>query len=64
MEKRGLKIVWPDPETLALWNEEAESAYPKLRGTLVPEDLFDEVVRLRDRFRAQQAETDPLDRLP
>ena len=30
---------------------EAENAYPSMRGTLVPEDLFDEVLRLRDQFR-------------
>jgi hypothetical protein len=29
-------------------------AYPKLRGTLAPADLFDEVLKLRDEFRAKQ----------
>ena len=47
MRKRGLTINQPDAEELARWHQEAESAYPRLRGTLVPEDLFDEVVRLR-----------------
>ena len=51
MEKRGLVVFEPDAQTLALWKREAEDAYPRLRGTLVPEDLFDEVLRLRDQFR-------------
>ena len=53
MAKRGLTIVELDEETLALWQREAEDAYPRLRGTLVPNDLFDEVMRLRERFRTE-----------
>ena len=54
MAKRGLNVVELDDETRALWREEAEKAYPRLRGNLIPEDLFDEVKRLRDRFRKEQ----------
>jgi hypothetical protein len=32
---------------------EAEKAYPKLRGDYCPPELFDEVRRLRDAFRAK-----------
>ena len=51
MEKRGLKVHRPDPATIALWRREAEAAWPKLRGTMVPPDLFDEAKRLRDEAR-------------
>ncbi len=54
MQKRGLKVVRLDRAGVALWQSEAEAAYPKLRGGLVPEDLFDEVLRLRNEFRASQ----------
>lgn len=51
MEKRGLKVFHADAATLANWRAEAEAAYPKIRGTIVPEELFDEVVRHRNSFR-------------
>ncbi len=53
MKKRGLRVITPDAATLADWRRQAEEAYPKLRGRLVPPELFDEVKRLRDEFRAQ-----------
>ncbi len=51
MKKRGLKIVELDADALAIWQREAEEAYPKLRGRYTPADLFDEALRLRDEFR-------------
>ena len=55
MEQRGLRIVKPDADALADWKTQAEEAYPTLRGTMVPKDLFDEVRRLRDEYRAKNA---------
>jgi len=52
MQKRGLRITSPDAGTLAEWRREVEAAYPKLRGRLVPAELFDEAKRLRDEFRS------------
>lgn len=52
MAKRGLRVVPLDDTTRAAWRTEAEAAYPKLRGRYAPADLFDEVRRLRDEFRA------------
>jgi TRAP-type C4-dicarboxylate transport system substrate-binding protein len=51
MKKNGLQVSELDPATLASWQKEAESAYPKIRGRLVPADLFDEALRLRNEFR-------------
>jgi TRAP-type C4-dicarboxylate transport system substrate-binding protein len=51
MAARGLTVIELDDATRALWRAEVEAVYPKLRGTLAPADLFDEVVRLRDEFR-------------
>lgn len=51
MEKRGLNVIKPDADTLAIWQREVENAYPKLRDRHAPADLIDEVERLRDEFR-------------
>lgn len=53
MEKRKLTVVHADAATIDSWRKEAEAVYPKLRGTMIPADLFDEVRKLRDQFRAQ-----------
>jgi TRAP-type C4-dicarboxylate transport system substrate-binding protein len=53
MKKRGLNVVKVDPNARELWQKTAESLYPKVRGTLVPADAFDEAMRLRDAYRKQ-----------
>ena len=55
MQRRGLNVIAVDDAVLMSWHEEAERAYPKLRGEYVPADLFDEVRRLRDAYRAEGA---------
>lgn len=54
MQKRGLQVVKLDAPTTAKWRAEAEAGYPKLRGRVIPADLFDEVVKLRKEFRAKR----------
>ncbi len=54
MRKRGLTVVPLDAATRNNWLSEAEAAYPKIRGRLVPADLFDEVERLRKEFRSKK----------
>lgn len=51
MKKRGLQVVGLDVTTLAIWQREAEKAYPKLRGRYTPADLFDEVENLVNEYR-------------
>jgi TRAP-type transport system periplasmic protein len=51
MKKFGLQVVEPDAALQKSWQTAAEAAYPKLRGGLVPADLFDEVLRIRNEFR-------------
>jgi TRAP-type C4-dicarboxylate transport system substrate-binding protein len=52
MKKRRLTVVHANEQVVAEWRKEAENVYPKLRGKTVPADLFDEVRRLRDEYRA------------
>jgi TRAP-type C4-dicarboxylate transport system substrate-binding protein len=44
MRKRGLQVQPVAGEVEAEWRREVEQAYPRIRGTLVPADIFDEVV--------------------
>ena len=54
MEKRGLKVTRVTPEIEAAWRAEAEAVYPKIRGKLVPADVFDEALRFIREYRANQ----------
>lgn len=51
MKQRGLTVVSVDQ---GAWQTEVEEGYAKMRGQLAPADLFDEAIRLRDEYRAQQ----------
>jgi TRAP-type C4-dicarboxylate transport system substrate-binding protein len=54
MVKRGLQIQKLTPQAEQEWQQTAEKFYPKIRGTIVPADLFDEVRRLVLEYRAQK----------
>jgi TRAP-type C4-dicarboxylate transport system substrate-binding protein len=51
MQQFGLNVVHADAKAVAEWRQLAEGIWPKLRGSAVPADLFDEVKRLRDEYR-------------
>ena len=52
MAKRGLKVQKATPQVEAEWRSLAESVYPKIRGNMVPADMFDKVQRLLAEYRA------------
>jgi TRAP-type C4-dicarboxylate transport system substrate-binding protein len=54
MEKRGLKVTKLTPELETEWRKTAESVYPQIRGKIVPEDVFDEALKLLAEYRANQ----------
>jgi TRAP-type transport system periplasmic protein len=54
MVKRGLKVTPVTPEIEAEWRALAEAVYPKIRGELVPADIFDETMRALAEYRAAQ----------
>jgi len=49
-----LNVIHADAAVTAEWRKEVENVYPRIRGKIVPADLFDEVKRLRDEYRAQR----------
>jgi TRAP-type C4-dicarboxylate transport system substrate-binding protein len=54
MKKRGLTVHALTPEAEAAWRQVAENTYPKIRGKIVPADLFDKVQQLLKEYRAGQ----------
>ena len=52
MKKRGLTVDELTPEQEAKWRAAAEEIYPDLRGRIVPAEIFDEVKRLLQEYRA------------
>jgi TRAP-type C4-dicarboxylate transport system substrate-binding protein len=55
MQKRGLSVVPIPQPALAEWRKASEQMYPKIRGFMVPADMFDEVVRLVTEYRSRPA---------
>src|SRR5437867_5833150 len=51
MQKRGLTVVPIPPPLLAEWRTTSEQMYPRIRGSMVPADMFDEVERLVTEYR-------------
>ena len=52
MKKRGLTVDPVTPETLQAWRSTIETdIHPRIRGTLMPADIFDEVVTLLRDYR-------------
>jgi len=54
MEKRGLKVTHATPAITAEWRTTAEGVYPKIRGNIVPAEVFDEALRLIKEYRQQK----------
>ncbi|MCU0784255.1 MAG: TRAP transporter substrate-binding protein DctP [Verrucomicrobia bacterium] len=52
LRKRGLKIHPLTPETDAEWIQTVEKAWPKIRGNVVPADIYDAVLSELKTFRA------------
>lgn len=54
LKDKNMKVYEPTPADVAEWQKVAEAAYPKIRGPVVPEHYFDEVLRLAKEYRAQK----------
>lgn len=52
MKKRGLVVNRPSPAQMREWNDLAEKLYPRIRGTMVPTETFDEVFLHLKAYRA------------
>ena len=54
MKKRGLVVNRPNAEQMRALQELADKLYPRIRGTLVPAETFDEVFRHLKAYRASK----------
>ncbi len=54
MKKRGLVVHAWTPEAEAAWRAVVEDAYPKIRGAIVPAELFDAVQSLLAEYRTKK----------
>ena len=52
MAKRGLTVHRPNAEQMKEWQALADKLYPRIRGTMVPADTFDEVMAHLKAYRA------------
>lgn len=52
MKDRGLTIVEPNETILAEWKKAAEKGYPAIRNQVVGPEIFDEIKRLSEEYRA------------
>jgi TRAP-type C4-dicarboxylate transport system substrate-binding protein len=59
MQKRGLQVHELKPEELVEWRKYAESVHPRIRGEVVPADMFDEVQQLLKEYRASGGKKTP-----
>lgn len=55
MQARGLTVHEMTPDALNEWEQEVGKAYPLIRGSMVPAEVFDEVIRLVAEYRAERA---------
>ncbi len=56
MKDKGLTVHTLTPEMEADWRKASEWYYPRIRGKLIPEDIFAEVERLLAEFRAKKSQ--------
>jgi TRAP-type C4-dicarboxylate transport system substrate-binding protein len=54
MKKRGLIVHKPNAAEMQEWNDLADKLYPRIRGTMVPADTFDEVFKHIKAYRQTQ----------
>ena len=59
MKKRGLQVHPVSPELEEEWRHFAESVYPKMRGKMIPVDVFDKTLSLVAEYRAAQKAGQP-----
>jgi TRAP-type transport system periplasmic protein len=60
MRKRGLIVTTPpNAEQMREWNELADKLYPRIRGTMVPAQTFDEVMGASEGLPIRQSRSEP-----
>lgn len=53
MEQRGLKVLTLTPDAERAWRNLAQASWPRVRGTMVPAEMFDRVERMLAEYRGK-----------
>jgi TRAP-type C4-dicarboxylate transport system substrate-binding protein len=59
MKKRGLTVHSMTPEVEAEWRKAVTDLYPKIRGKMIPADMFDQAQHFVQEFRASGGKAKP-----
>lgn len=59
MKERGLIVYTVTPEIEEVWRRTVEEVYPKIRGSIVPAQMFDEVQGLLRQYRSSNEQKTP-----
>jgi TRAP-type C4-dicarboxylate transport system substrate-binding protein len=54
MVKNGLKVHHVPPDAQAEWRKIVEDVYPRIRGSIIPAEMFDAARKYRDEYRASR----------
>jgi len=54
MKKYGLTVTDVSPQDTLAWIAPLQKIYPDIREKLIPKDIFDKTIKLRDQYRAQK----------
>jgi TRAP-type C4-dicarboxylate transport system substrate-binding protein len=52
MKKYGLQTTEVAPQDVQLWLDPLQKIYPEIREKLIPKDIFDKTIELRNQYRA------------
>jgi TRAP-type transport system periplasmic protein len=54
MKKYGLHVTEVAPQDVKLWIDPMQNIYPEIREKLIPKDIFDKTIELRNQYRGQK----------
>jgi hypothetical protein len=54
MKKYGLQMTEVAPQDIKTWIDPLQKIYPEIREKLIPKDIFDKTIELRNQYRAEK----------
>ena len=52
MKAHGLQLFEPAAKDIPLWLHPPQSVYPQVRGSLIPAEVFDKAMAVREAYRS------------
>ncbi len=57
MTEHGLQVISVSPDNKSAWLRPLQDMYPKIRGGIIPEDVFDRALELKRQYRSASKKT-------